>query len=52
MKIDLKLPSGGELHFQREPKEPMSKDRFEALCMLAAGAMVLVFVLNIIWATS
>lgn len=29
MKIDLKLPDGGELHFERQP---MSKERFEAVC--------------------
>lgn len=40
MKIDLMLPGGGELHFEREP---MPQERFEALCWLTGilGVMAL-----------
>lgn len=31
MKFDCKLPSGGEIHFEREP---LSKERFEMICWL------------------
>lgn len=37
MKIDLKLHDGSEIHVE---SQPMSKERFELLCGLAAGAMV------------
>lgn len=33
MKIDLKLPDGGEFEFHFERK-PMDKERFEAVCGL------------------
>lgn len=32
MRIDLTIPGGGELHFERKPMPP---ERFEALCWLA-----------------
>lgn len=32
MKIDLILPNGGELHIERKPKQPMSDERFNAVC--------------------
>lgn len=46
MKITLKLPGGGELHFE---KKPMSED--EKYTMLAAGSLVcfLAFMLLLIW---
>lgn len=36
MKIDLKLPDGGELHVDRPP---MDKERFLALCGIAYAAI-------------
>lgn len=36
MKIDLKLPERGEMHFERQP---MSKERFYAICALIATAI-------------
>lgn len=39
MKIDVKLPGGGELHMERPPREPMSGTRFEMLYWLAAGVI-------------
>lgn len=35
MKIDLILPGGGAFHFERPPREPMSRERFELLFWLA-----------------
>lgn len=37
MKIDLKLPSGTEFHYECQP---MSKERFEAVCGLIALFLV------------
>lgn len=42
MKIDMKLPDGSEIHVE---SQPIAKERFEALCGLAAGAMVAGFFL-------
>ena len=35
MKLDLKLPGGGEFHFERPPRAPMSEERFQRLFWLA-----------------
>lgn len=37
MKIDLKLSDGGEFHFERQP---MDKERFEAVCGLLYATIV------------
>lgn len=37
MKFDVKLPGGGELHFEREP---MSYERFCMICGLIALYMI------------
>lgn len=42
MKIDMKLRDGSEIHVE---SQPMGKERFNALCGLAAGAMVAGFFL-------
>lgn len=49
MKIYLRLPSEAEFHFETAPRKPLDSGRFEALCWLAAGALVaLVLVVLII----
>lgn len=34
MRIDLRLPGGGEFHYERPPREPMSRERFMLLYWL------------------
>lgn len=34
MRIDLRLPGGGEFHYERPPREPMSHERFMLLYWL------------------
>ncbi len=46
MKIHIDLPWGGHLHIEREPREPMNMDKFNLLCALAAGALVVLLLLG------
>lgn len=49
MKIYMKLPGGAEFCYEREPRKPLEKDKFEGLCWLSVGALVaLVLVVLII----
>ena len=43
MKIDLKLPGGDELHFEREP---MSEERFGTVAVVAGVAIGLLFIVK------
>lgn len=48
MKIHCDLPWGGYAEYETKPREPMSKERFEALCWLIGSGAFLVFFLVLI----
>lgn len=45
MKIHLDLPGGGCFEIERKPREPMSYERFEAICWVIALGLFLAFIL-------
>ena len=47
MKIDLKLPGGGELHFEKEPTDPETRTWILALLFFFGflGFMLLLFLI-------
>lgn len=46
MEIRVPLPWGGEFYYRREPRKPMDKDKFYAVCYLLAGALVVTLILG------
>ncbi len=43
MKIHIDLPGGGKFDFERQP---MQLEKFYALCYVAAGALVVIFLVG------
>ncbi len=48
MKIHLKIPGGGELYYEKPPRPPMSKERFDDIMGLVFSLGALAFVLLLV----
>lgn len=46
MKIHIDLPWGGAFELEREPLEPMEREKFLALVLLAAGVLLVALLLG------
>lgn len=45
MKIHLDLPWGGTFDCEREPRKPLSEDKFMIVCLIIGGAIFAAFLI-------
>ena len=48
MKIYLKIPGGGEFHYEKEPRKPLTDDQRETLLMCLIPAIMILPLLAMI----
>lgn len=50
MRLYFDMPWGGKLEIERDPRPPMTQDKFSTICMLIAGLGVMLLLATIFMA--